>query len=70
MNKKYRELVELKGKMREKKISYAAMAKKLKISVSNFSDKINGKSVFNIIEVNIMARELKIPIEEIHIYFF
>lgn len=70
MKRKYRELVELKGKMREKKVSYAIMAKELKISVSNFSDKINGKSVFNIVEVNIIAKVLGIEIEEIYIYFF
>lgn len=70
MGRKYRELVELKGKMREKKVTYSAMAKHLKLSVSNFSDKINGKSVFDIVEVNIIARELEIVVEEIHIYFF
>ena len=40
--KKYRELVELKGLLREKKINYEALAKYLKMSLSALSNKING----------------------------
>ena len=50
--KKYRELVELKGILREKKINYEALSKYLKMSLSAFSNKINGKSVFNLLEAN------------------
>ena len=53
--KKYRELVELKGILREKKINYETLARFLKMSISALSNKINGKSVFDILEVNKIA---------------
>lgn len=68
--KKYRELVELKGLLREKKNTYRNMARFLGISISAFNDKINGKSVFSILEANEIANELEITVEEMHRYFF
>ena len=68
--KKYRELVELKGILREKKINYETLAKYLRMSLSALSNKINGKSVFDILEVNKIANFVGIRKEYIHIYFF
>ena len=68
--KKYRELVELKGLLREKKVNYEALAKYLKMSLSAICNKINGKSVFNLLEVNKIAQLLEIKKEDMGIYFF
>lgn len=68
--KKYRELVELKGLLREKKINYEALAKYLKMSLSALSNKINGKSVFNLAEVAKISQLAGINKEDISIYFF
>ena len=68
--KKYRELVELKGLLREKKINYETLAKYLKMSLSALSNKINGKSVFNILEIVKIADFIGIKKEDIPIYFF
>lgn len=67
---KYRELVELKGILREKKINYETLAKYLKMSISALSNKINGKSVFDILEANKIAEFVGIAREEIPRYFF
>lgn len=67
---KYRELVELKGLLREKKINYETLARYLKMSLSALSNKINGKSVFNILEVGNIASFVEIPKEKIPLYFF
>ena len=68
--KKYRELLELKGLLREKKINYETLAKYLKMSLSALSNKINGKSIFNILEVDKIASFVGIKKEDIPIYFF
>lgn len=68
--KKYRELVELKGILREKKINYEALAKYLKMSLSALSNKINGKSIFNLVEVAKIVQLVGIEKEKIPIYFF
>lgn len=68
--KKYRELVELKGILREKKINYEALSKYLKMSLSALSNKINGKSVFNLIEVVKISQLAGIGKEDIAKYFF
>lgn len=68
--KKYRELVELKGILREKKINYETLAKYLKMSLSALSNKINGKSIFNIIEINSITAFVGIKKEDIPLYFF
>lgn len=68
--KKYRELLELKGLLREKKINYETLAKYLKMSLSALSNKINGKSVFNILEVDKISSFVGIKKEDIPIYFF
>lgn len=68
--KKYRELLELKGLLREKKINYETLAKYLKMSLSALSNKINGKSIFNILEVDKITSFVGIKKEDIPIYFF
>ena len=68
--KKYRELLELKGLLREKKINYETLAKYLKMSLSALFNKINGKSIFNILEVDKIASFVGIKKEDIPIYFF
>lgn len=67
---KYRELVELKGLLREKKINYVTLARYLKLSLSALSNKINGKSIFNLVEVVKIAQLIGINKEDIPIYFF
>lgn len=68
--KKYRELVEVKGLLREKKINYEALSKYLKMSISALSNKINGKSEFTLTEVNKIVQLLGIKREDIPVYFF
>ena len=68
--KKYRELVELKGILREKKINYEILAKHLEMSISALCNKINGKSLFDILEVSKIAEFVGIIRDEIPKYFF
>jgi len=68
--KKYRELVELKGLIRERKTNYETLAKQLKMSISAISNKINGKSVFNILEAEKISEILNIDKKDITRYFF
>lgn len=67
---RYRELTELKGILREKKINYETLSKHLKMSVSGLSNKINGKSVFNILEVIKIVNFVCLTKDEIPRYFF
>ncbi len=67
---KYRELVELKGLLREKKINYITLANYLKLSLSAVANKINGKSIFNLVEVVKISQFIGIKKEDIPIYFF
>lgn len=68
--KKYRELVELKGILRQKKINYETLANLLEISLSALSNKINGYSLFDILEVDKISKIIKIKREDIVVYFF
>lgn len=68
--KKYRELTELKGLLRQRKINYETLAKYLRMSLSALSNKINGKSLFNILEVDRIAKFVDIERESIPLYFF
>ncbi len=69
-NQKYRELVELKGLLRERKINYETLSKEMNMSLSALSNKINGKSIFNIVEVDKIANIAEIEKEKIPVYFF
>lgn len=64
-----RELLELKGKIREKKKSYRGIAKEIGISTSTFNNKINGYSAFDIIEASKIAFILDIPPDKISSFF-
>lgn len=68
--RKYKELVKLKGLLREKKVSYAEISNVIKMNISTFSDKINGYKIFNLIEINAIKIFLEIPEQEIPFYFF
>lgn len=45
----------LKGKLVENKKTYLVCAKHLGVSVTTFSDKMNGKRKFNVEEVNMLS---------------
>lgn len=67
---KYKELVVLKGLLREQKITYKILASYLKKTISAVSNKINGKSVFDLLEVSKIAELTNMGKEEIPRYFF
>ena len=60
-----RELLELKGKIRENKTSYRELAKKIGMSTNTLSNKINGYSAFDIVEASQIADVLGIPPDKI-----
>ena len=64
-----RELIELKGKIRERKSNYRECAKIANISLNTFNSRINGRTAFDIIEASKLATHLGIPESEIK-YFF
>ncbi|MCI8397466.1 MAG: DUF739 family protein [Clostridia bacterium] len=68
--KKYRELLEVKGRLRERKIIYPKLAKYLDISLSAVSNKLNGKSEFTLTEASRIGELLDIKQEEMGRYFF
>ena len=69
-NKKYPELLAIKGKMREKKVTYRELARKIGMSTNTLNSRLNGYSVCDIEEVNDIAIELGIGPNEIVKYFF
>ena len=66
---KHPELNRLKGRIREKGESYRSMSDKTGIALNNFSDKLNGYSIFNIAQVLDVCRILDIAPKDIP-YFF
>lgn len=54
----------LKGKLVEKNKRYSECANQLGISVTTFSDKMNGKSKFNVEEANALANFIGLSDEE------
>ncbi len=56
------QLQKLKGYLKEKNKTYADCAEALGISITSFSSKINGKSNFDIVEVNKLVKFLEMPI--------
>lgn len=60
----------LKGKLVEKKRTYAQCAKLLGISTTTFNCKVNGKTKFYIEEANMLSEDLGLTNEEkIDIFF-
>ena len=60
----------LQGRIKELHITQDSVAKYLNINKSTFSLKINNQVPFSQDEVNQMITLLKIPDEEIKVYFF
>lgn len=59
----------LKGKLLEKRKTYNECAAELGVSVTTFSDKMNGKSKFNVEEANILANFIGLSdVEKIDIF--
>ena len=54
----------LKGKMKERRLSYFKCAKKLDMSVTTLSNKINGNSKFYLDEVERLSILLNLSIDE------
>lgn len=50
----------LKGKLREKKKTYAECARAIGVTITTFSNKINGKSDFDIVEINELSNYLNL----------
>lgn len=53
----------LKGYIVEKRKTYADCAKATNMSITSFSKKMNGKSVFDIVEINDLIQYLNMPQE-------
>ena len=66
---KYQELNQLKGRMRTKKKTYRAFSEETGIPLNTLSNKLNGHSLFDIVEVAKLCGLLDISPEEIPIYF-
>ena len=60
----------LKGRLAELDLSYAKFEKLLGISDPTFRKKIQGESYFTQDEIERSMKILKLPLEEINIYFF
>ena len=60
----FEQLQKLKGKLVEKKKSYEDCAEYLGISVNTFSNKINGKTNFNIVECKALSEQLEMTSDE------
>lgn len=54
----------LKGKIVEKGLTYEDCSAILNISITAFSNKINGKSVFTVIEANTLSSALQLSMAE------
>jgi len=67
---KYPSLNALKGKIRESDSSYRDLADRIGMSPTTLSDKINGYSVFDTVEVDKIVHELRIDPNEIVKFFF
>ena len=68
--RKYPELTILKGKLREKKYSYAKMASEINISSIALCDKLNGYHAFNSGEMEKIMLSLELDIKDVAYYFF
>lgn len=68
--KRYEELKALKGKMRSEGFTYRKLSEETGISVDAINNKLNGYSVMDADDVELMAKALNIPANEILLYFF
>lgn len=68
--KRYEELKELKGKLRSEGYTYRKLSEATGISVDAINNKLNGYSVLDGDDVELIARALNIEADEIILYFF
>ena len=68
--KRYEELKALKGKMRSEGFTYRKLSEETGISVDAINNKLNGYSVMDADDVELMVKALNIPANEILLYFF
>lgn len=66
----YTKMWELKRKVKEEGLTYAELAEKVGMGKNTLSDKLNGKSTFNIDEVQRLMGVLNIENKEVPHYFF
>lgn len=66
---KYPSLNKIKGRITEKGESYRSISAKTGISLVSLSNKLNGYSLFDIIEVSKICDVLDISINEIPVFF-
>ena len=69
MKRKYPELKKIKGRITEMGETYRSISEKTGIPLNSLSNKINGKSLFDILEVSKICAVLDIPANEIPIFF-
>lgn len=70
MGKKYKELSKLKGKIVEEGETIQSVAKKVGITRNTMASKLDGRTAFDITEMQKVAEILNIHPEEIVKYFF
>ena len=66
---KYPELNKLRGCIREKGETYRSLSRKTGIPLNTLSNKINGHSLFDIVEVSKVCNALDIAPENIPVFF-
>ena len=67
--RKYQELNKIKGRIAELGKSYRELSAESRIPLNTLSNKINGHSLFDIVEVSKLCALLDIPPEEIPVFF-
>ncbi len=65
----------LRGRIRElykseSKFALEMRKSRVRTSTGAFNNKINGRTSFTVLEVYVMCQLLRIPLEEMHKYFF
>ena len=66
---KYPELKKLKGKMVEQGETYRSMSAKTGIPLNTLNNKLNGYSLFDIVEALLVCEILEIDVKDIPIFF-
>ncbi len=69
MMPRYKELNKIKGRITEMGETYRSVSEETGIPLNTLSNKINGHSLFDIVEVSKVCAVLHIPPEEIPIFF-
>lgn len=67
---RYKEMSKLKGRLREKGLTYKEAAGKLGMGINTLSDKLNGSSSFTLDEADKLAKLLEIKDDELREHFF